>query len=440
MTGEIKNKRSVGAMFFALLGIIVNALLAFAAWKDSSGQYAEYLENIDIYGKNDSTTMRRFVFYKFDNMFMIFALACIAIYILVIIFQKVRPFYLLIPAGCVAITYLSISTFNGYYSMERQGNLLFWVAIFLFAGALALTFVGVIKRQVRYAVFSGLVSLVAVAAVMLGVYFYGHMSDVAFLIFMPVMNSLGNALIFLIVLNASRERKAKPVVTAPVAVPAGAPVPAPMAAPISAPAPTPAPVPVPGAVPVAAPIPVPSADASSILSANTIILDEKISWSKKTFKIYNEYGAQIGYVTEKISGGAKFARFFLGKKISIWQKVRLLVCDNNGTVLFGGSKKGLKGSVTDANGNIICTLKKGYLLDPNGTPLLKFVSEFKSGHSIKTLDDQVVSLYKRDLFTAKALLTTSDKYTLTITPGTPVNQRVLVIGTALIWEMITGNV
>ena len=83
MTGEIKNKRSVGAMFFALLGIIVNALLAFASWKDSSGQYAEYLENIDIYGKNDSTTMRRFVFYKFDNMFLIFALACIAIYILV---------------------------------------------------------------------------------------------------------------------------------------------------------------------------------------------------------------------------------------------------------------------------------------------------------------------------------------------------------------------
>lgn len=410
MEAETK-RRSIFATLIAIAGILVNALIANECKRDAVGQYGEYLENLEIYAKDSSSHMieYRYGLYKLDRMSVIFAIACIVIYVLIAIFQRLRPLYLIIPAGGIAFSIYSATIAESYKDVSP----IHYVAIALFVAAFALTIPGVIKGKARFAFISSVLAAIGIAALL----FSGNMSRSALLENASICNVLGSEVIFFFALNALRQPKAKPAKQ-------------PTQTPTQATTPT-APV---------AEIPTPAVSGSSqILSANTLIIDEKISMGKKTFKILNEQGAEIGFISESISGGANASRVLLGKGTAIFQAAQLQVCELDGTVVLGTSKQGLYGSVTDANGNIICTLKKSNLLDKEGNSIMHFRSTLKDGSYIETPSGEVVANFKKKYLSAKAAFTSADTYTVTITPGTPADQRIIAIGTVLIWEMITGN-
>lgn len=414
MSTETKKKRSIFAIILAVAGVLVNVAMLPSLIRDRSGQYSNYIENVKLFGRNEYSTVFRLSNYHIDSVIILLVLLSIVAYVLAIFFQRIRPIYLLIPAGAIA----AFCYFTTVYSNKIYGTsniVLVFLSLVLFIASLVLLIIGMFTSKARFAFFSMLPTIAAIGA-------YFIPSD-NLLMLIPLANVLGNAAVMFFVLLLYRKPKEKKEKASKIA------------AVVEAKSETPTTSEVETTVTSTSPI----TSNSSILTNNTLIIDEKISLATKSFKIYNESGEEIGFIKENVSGGGKAARAFLGKSAATLQSGSLQVCDLNGNVLFGTSKKGLYGSVTDAEGNILCTLKGGNLIDPNGNTLLKFRSTFTKGDFVETLDGNVVANFKKDILTLKAVFTTSDKYTVTITPDTPLDKRILAIGTVLVWEMVVGN-
>jgi len=406
MSTEQKIQCKKSTIIIGLMGFVFNLMIVLPSMIQERGySYSNYLENLE----HGYSTAFRYVETKLYTTMIIFTAFCCAVYLLQVILNRVRSLNILIPAATLA----SLLYITYVFSDNAVDNIsILYRAVPVMAFCLVLSLIGIITKKPVFAVIAGFVAIALVVVL------YPLESNSHYLF--PFGNTFAsNVMLFFALLKKSEKKVASPAPSASTKAPEKIRASEPVTVSVSE---------------------ISNTIGDDIFSCGVIIIDEKITAATKDFKIYNEQGSVIGTVKETISGGAKASRVLLGKKTAVLQSVQLYVYDSNDTPLLGASKKGIFGSVTDANGNIICTLKKGILLDPNGNALCKLRSTLKSGTIVETPDGKVVAEIKEKWLTAKSLLTTSDTYSITFSPDTSKEMRVLAIGTALIIEMITGNV
>ena len=176
------------------------------------------------------------------------------------------------------------------------------------------------------------------------------------------------------------------------------------------------------------------------------MIDEKVRpfATTKVFKIYDLSGEMTGYVREQASGGAKTARAFLGKGISGLQAVTYEILDSRDTLQFLVAKKGGIGtaSIFDADGSMMAELSKGVLINAAGNKLGKVKSSLSLKTNLSVLDPaerEIGKISKKWNGVMKTMFSTADKYFVSAEHGISREQKILVLGTALIYEMILGN-
>lgn len=163
--------------------------------------------------------------------------------------------------------------------------------------------------------------------------------------------------------------------------------------------------------------------------SNEYFIDEKVQFLKfhNVYKIYDSIGLQVGTVTQHVSGWHKFLRLFLKKAMFPFH---LDVTDINDHVLasihrgwtFWMSKITIKDAGDIVSGSIkqkFRFLKPRFqIFDTNETQIAEINGDWKAWNfSITDQNGQQIGLInKKWAGVAKELLTTADKYHVSIIP------------------------
>jgi len=180
-------------------------------------------------------------------------------------------------------------------------------------------------------------------------------------------------------------------------------------------------------------------------------IDEKVSFLKFTneYKVYNETGAQIGVIKQRMSG---------------WHKVL--------TLLINKAMMPFQLEITDVNDQLQATISRGWtfwmskiiVTDPNGIEVgiinqkFKFfkptflINEPASGHNIAQITGdwkawnftitnpagaEMGKISKKWAGAMKEIFTTADKYNVSIDPNyAESNQKVAIVATAITIDMV----
>ena len=440
-------------ILIAALGIAVNVYLFMeqrsrqrSLWEEYQTDYGSSLTNPGMKYYADWNLVHHHI----SQYVLYFIIFCAAVYLLQMILPKIRLLSVLIPIADLALWGIALWCQRGMENRDAKWMLL---AMLLSVLVFWLVWVAVFTRKTRFAVLGFLAALGYCAFALL---FHGIDTKAA--TELAVGNSAGNALLLMclmisdgIIYGVPRRKKENAFREAPrsrgryeeeaYGVPSGAGTdPGAGVEPAgSAAAAEPAGISVPASRSHAP-------AASGFLAQQDYVIDEKVRpfGTTKVFKIYDLSGEMTGYVREQASGGAKTARAFLGKGISGLQAVTYEILDSRDTLQFLVAKKGGIGtaSIFDADGSMMAELSKGVLINAAGNKLGKVKSSLSLKTNLSVLDPaerEIGKISKKWNGVMKTMFSTADKYFVSTEHGISREQKILVLGTALIYEMILGN-
>ncbi|MFA6277050.1 MAG: phospholipid scramblase-related protein [Pedobacter sp.] len=180
-------------------------------------------------------------------------------------------------------------------------------------------------------------------------------------------------------------------------------------------------------------------------------IDEKVNFLKFTneYKVYNEQGAQIGIIKQRMSGWHKFLTILINKAMMPFQ---LEITDTNGqlqaTISRGWTFWMSKISVTDPNGAEIGVIKQKFkffkptftITEPaTGDTIAQITGDWKAWNfTIKnSLGVEMGKISKKWAGAMKEIFTSADKYNVSIDPTYAENkQKVAIVATAITIDMV----
>jgi uncharacterized protein YxjI len=216
--------------------------------------------------------------------------------------------------------------------------------------------------------------------------------------------------------------------------------------------------PVAPAAPVAPAVPV--ADRG-FFGNDDFVIDEKLSPFKFTnaYRVYNSGGEQIGAVEQqKVSGGAKAARLLMGSQVKGLQAFKLDIKDANGNTLATVSRGGVSGgigamrniAITDSAGRALGAIKfSGFslkpkldILAPDGSVIGKIAGDWRGWNfTVSDMNGVPIGAVNKQWNGAmKELLTTADRYHVSISPQLPQLYRTAIISAAVTLDMVLHEV
>lgn len=178
---------------------------------------------------------------------------------------------------------------------------------------------------------------------------------------------------------------------------------------------------------------------------NEYFIDEKVNFLKfeNEYKVYDEFGRQIGAIKQKLSAWHKIRRMLINKAI---QPFTLHITDIDGNMVAvihrGWTFWMSKIEVRNAEGNMLGTIAQKFKLlkprfvlsDSNNSNIAEINGDWKAwsfaitdntGKSIGNID-------KKWAGAMKEIFTSADKYNVTIAPEVVENQNKIVIVSAAI--------
>ncbi|MFD0940897.1 LURP-one-related/scramblase family protein [Pedobacter boryungensis] len=180
-------------------------------------------------------------------------------------------------------------------------------------------------------------------------------------------------------------------------------------------------------------------------------IDQKVNFLKFTneYKVYNEQGAQIGVIKQRMSGWQKFLTLLINKAM---MPFHLEITDTNGqlqaTISRGWTFWMSKISVTDPNGVEIGIIKQKFkffkptftITDPStGDTIAQITGDWKAWNfTIKNaMGVEIGKIGKKWAGAMKEIFTSADKYNVSIDPTYAENkQKVAIVATAITIDMV----
>jgi uncharacterized protein YxjI len=180
-------------------------------------------------------------------------------------------------------------------------------------------------------------------------------------------------------------------------------------------------------------------------------IDEKVNFLKFTneYKVYNEQGAQIGIIKQRMSGWHKFLTILINKAMMPFE---LEITDTNdqlqATISRGWTFWMSKISVTDPNGVEIGIIKQKFkffkptftITEPStGDTIAQITGDWKAWNfTIKnSLGVEMGKISKKWAGALKEIFTSADKYNVSIDPTYAENkQKVAIVATAITIDMV----
>ena len=182
----------------------------------------------------------------------------------------------------------------------------------------------------------------------------------------------------------------------------------------------------------------------TLFSCNNILIDQKVRAFAfgSAYGLYSENGTIVGSIVQgSISGGAKAAQVMFGRKMRGMQSASFSICDANNQCVGGLSRKGLGLiDISDANGNIIGTLKRGHLVTPNGQVIASLKVAGLTTKNIVDETGQVVACFQKKWNgIAKEVFTSADKYLVSFTPGLNNNMKIIALSMCIALDFLVSG-
>ena len=437
----------IPGIVIAAIGIAINVFLFLKQRNRISALLAEYQN--DYNSSLTNPAMKYYadwnqIRYQISRYVLWFIIFCAAVYLLQMILPKIRLISVLIPLADLALWGITLWKQRG---MENRDAKWMLISILLSVLVFLLVWWAVFSKKTLFAVLAFLAALGYCAAALI---FHGYDTKAAEEL--VIGNSAGNALLLMIMMITDRivygepRRKKRKNFENPersrgfeVSEPSrGSRV---DVEPAAAFEPSPA---MPPSRSLS--VPVGSAADTGFFSLQDYVIDEKLRpfGSTKVFKIYDLSGNMTGLIREEASGGAKAARAFLGKGVSGLQAVTYQVLDMSERLQFSVAKKGGIGtaSIFDSEGRMIAELVKGVLKDETGRKLGSIKNNLSLKAKLNVLDPEgkeLALISEKWNGVMKEVFSTADKYFVSMAPEISREQKILALGSALIYEMILGN-
>src|SRR6476620_848732 len=191
----------------------------------------------------------------------------------------------------------------------------------------------------------------------------------------------------------------------------------------------------------------------AFFESNEYFIDEKVGFLKfhNEYKVYDNYGTQVGRIVQHVPVWQKFLRLFLNKAMFPFT---LEVMDNNEDVLVT-IKRGWtfwmsKITILDAEGNVSGYIKQKFkllkprfqILNADGEQIAEINGDWKAwnfgisdnnGHAIGFINKKWAGI-------AKELFTTADKYHVNIISDYAEDQnKINIVATAITIDMVLKN-
>jgi uncharacterized protein YxjI len=181
--------------------------------------------------------------------------------------------------------------------------------------------------------------------------------------------------------------------------------------------------------------------SNSFFNANNYFIDEKVNLFKfeNTYQVYDEQGAKIGAVIQKLSTGQKILQLFVNKKMLPFH---LEIKNSNdqveATISRGWTLFLSKISIHDKDGALVGSLSQKFRLlkpafkisDGAGEQVAEIAGDWKAWNfSIKdAAGTNIGSISKKWAGAMKEIFTTADKYHVAINPdySSPENKTVIL--------------
>ncbi len=187
---------------------------------------------------------------------------------------------------------------------------------------------------------------------------------------------------------------------------------------------------------------------SDLFERNVLVVNQKFTLIANQYQILDENGAEIGFIQEKMSGGKKALSLLVSKKIMPFE---LNILDTNqnvvATISRGVTLLLSKTSIKNANGEEIAKINQKFtmlkpkfeIVTPDGQLIATIQGDWTAWSFTITSTDgtSLGTVSKKWNGAMKEIFTDSDKYVVEISGNlTDVNQRIAVISTAAVIDMI----
>lgn len=183
---------------------------------------------------------------------------------------------------------------------------------------------------------------------------------------------------------------------------------------------------------------------------NEYFIDEKVNFFKfhNHYKVYDNYGLEMGNIVQHVSGWHKFFRLFLSKAMFPF---KLSIIDNDENTLVtierGWTFWMSKITIRDGNGEVIGGMKQKFkffkptfhILDANAAQIGIITGDWKAWNfTIKDANEKVIgTINKKWAGVAKEFFTSADKYYVSIVPEYAEDMtKVNIVSTAIVVDMI----
>lgn len=183
---------------------------------------------------------------------------------------------------------------------------------------------------------------------------------------------------------------------------------------------------------------------------NDFFIDEKVQFLKfeNEYKVFNNEGAQIGAVKQKLTAGQKVQRLFFNKAMLPFL---MEIADSNGQPLVhvkrGWTFWTSKITLVNPSGQIIGLIQQKFklfkptfkILNPGGQEVGVITGDWKAWNfDIKDISgNSIGTITKKWAGVAKELFTTADKYMVSINPAyTHEMNKIIILSTAITIDMV----
>lgn len=184
--------------------------------------------------------------------------------------------------------------------------------------------------------------------------------------------------------------------------------------------------------------------------SNTYFVDEKVNFLKfeNCYQIYNEKGASIGAIKQKLSVGQKFLRLLINKAMLPF----LLEIKNSDDILEASISRGwtfFMSNITikNAQGNIIGTIKQKFKLfkptfkifNSSGVLIAEIIGDWKAWNFkiTDTSGNQIGTISKKWGGALNEIFTSADKYNVTIEANfSNMENKIAILSGAITIDMV----
>lgn len=189
---------------------------------------------------------------------------------------------------------------------------------------------------------------------------------------------------------------------------------------------------------------------SNFFETNSYFIDEKVNFFKfeNCYQIYNEQGANIGSVKQKLSAGQKFLRLLLKKPmLPFLLEIRDSEDRLQASISRGWTFWMSKITITNPHGKVVGTVKQKFkffkptfnIFDASDSHIAKINGDWKAWnfHITDPTENQIGAINKKWNGAMKEIFTTADKYNVTIHPEFAQNDnKVAILAGAITIDMV----